>query len=107
MNQQNTYASGGNAIFGTLMSAGRLLFDSRVPLTLKLLLPVAAMLYWIWPIDLIPGLPIDDVAVLAAALYFFVHLASQSVTNSETKDAGSQEKADAGPVVDTSWRVIE
>jgi uncharacterized membrane protein YkvA (DUF1232 family) len=106
------------------MQAGRLVLDSRVPLNLKLMLPFAAVLYWLWPIDLMPGLPFDDVAVLFFALTFFVQLANQAIakasgqpsnpysdpTGSTATSAGSagavQPKNDSS-VVDTTWRVIE
>lgn len=99
------------------MQAGRLVFDSRVPFNLKLLLPIAAVLYWLWPIDLMPGLPFDDVAVLFFALTFFVQLANQAIekhagggnqgvggqAQSAPANGGSQDSS----IVDTTWRVIE
>ena len=41
------------------MQAGRLVLDSRVPFNLKLMLPIAAVVYWLWPLDLMPGLDAD------------------------------------------------
>ncbi|GIP38085.1 hypothetical protein J31TS4_13650 [Paenibacillus sp. J31TS4] len=41
---------------------GRLLVSSRVPMKEKLLFVVPAALYWVLP-DVIPFLPIDDIAV--------------------------------------------
>ncbi|MGL4648479.1 MAG: hypothetical protein ACRC1H_03650, partial [Caldilineaceae bacterium] len=35
-----------------------LLFNRRVPLILKLVLPLGALVYWFIPVDLIPMLPI-------------------------------------------------
>jgi uncharacterized membrane protein YkvA (DUF1232 family) len=111
------------------MQAGRLVLDTRVPFNLKLLLPFAAVLYWLWPIDLMPGLPFDDVAVLFFALTFFVQLANQAIektgssagfggfasgsasndtpngANPSTTDVAN--KSADGTVVDTTWRVIE
>ncbi len=104
--QNSSGVGGGSNIMSQLMSAGRLLFDGRVPLYLKLLLPVAALIYWVWPIDLMPGLPIDDVAVMGLALYFFVQLASQALDNGQTQ-AGNQSDLDDDNVVDTSWHVID
>jgi uncharacterized membrane protein YkvA (DUF1232 family) len=110
-------AASGNMI-DKMMQAGRLVFDARVPFSLKLMLPIAAVLYWLWPLDLMPGLPFDDVAVLFIALTFFVQLANQALekqqsatgtyTNptpgqSSSRNTGSGE----GSVVDTTWRVIE
>ena len=64
------------------MQAGRLVLDSRVPFNLKLMLPIAAVVYWLWPLDLMPGLPFDDIAVLFFALTFFVKLANDAIEKS-------------------------
>jgi uncharacterized membrane protein YkvA (DUF1232 family) len=105
------------------MQAGRLVMDSRVPFNLKLLLPFAAVLYWLWPIDLMPGLPFDDVAVLFFALTFFVKLANEAIEKTAANGANSSYSSGQTPnsgtasssvantgdnaVVDTTWRVIE
>lgn len=120
MSQENPYGpqsgvrpgarSGVNlgGLVNELVMAGRLLFDSRVPGHLKLLLPVAALLYWLWPLDLMPGLPFDDVALVALAVHFFVRFASQAVQQA-APGTGTTPRADQqeGTVVDTTWRVIE
>lgn len=93
---------------GFLQQAARavqLLFDSRVPSSLKLMLPAAAALYWIWPIDLIPGLPIDDIAVLIGAMALFVKLASETLERQQSQAEEKSPQDDT--VVDTTWRVIE
>ena len=41
----NPGSVGMNTMLNQLLNAGQLLFDRRVPLTLKLLLPVAALVY--------------------------------------------------------------
>ena len=102
-------------VFEQMMQAGRLVFDSRVPFNLKLMLPIAAALYWLWPLDLMPGLPFDDIAVLFVALTFFVQLANQAIERQGRqqyagKAEGQQPKTGAASndgVVDTTWRVIE
>lgn len=110
MTQQNTTGASRNgtldSMLNELMSAGRLVFDGRVPLTLKLLLPVAALVYWIWPLDLMPGLPFDDVAVLLVALHFFVQLANKAINQQEAPTAKSAAPSESN-TVDTTWRVIE
>ena len=83
----------------------QLLFDSRVPSSLKLMLPVAAMLYWIWPIDLIPGIPIDDVAVLIGAMALFAKLAGEAVERQQRQT--QQAPPNDEPVIDTPWKVID
>jgi len=86
---------------GFIPKALQLLFDSRVPASLKLLLPVAAGLYWLSPLDLMPLLPFDDVVVLLGALALFAKLASDKI---ERQPAPPQQDES---VVDTTWRVIE
>ena len=104
-------AAGG--LMEQMMQAGRLVFDSRVPFSLKLMLPIAAALYWLWPLDLMPGLPFDDIAVLFVALTFFVQLANDAISKGAgqqyTGAGGSQPQAATANdgVVDTTWRVIE
>lgn len=111
MTQNTNYRSGVNSA-GFLQQAGRalqLLFDSRVPMSLKLMLPAAAALYWIWPIDLMPGLPIDDVAVLIGAMALFVKLASEGLERQQRQSQGTAQgqapKDDT--VIDTTWRVVD
>lgn len=103
-------------IFDQMTQAGKLVFDGRVPFSLKLMLPIAAILYWLWPLDLMPGLPFDDLAVLFIALTFFVQLANQAIEKQAQQqqqyNAGSGAQANPGAanstdVVDTTWRVIE
>ena len=87
------------------MRSVQLLFDARVPGSLKLMLPAAAMLYWIWPIDLMPGIPIDDVAVLVGAMALFAKLAGEAI---ERQQRQTQQPAnDDAAVVDTTWKVVE
>ena len=120
MNANGTPGAGKSAIpanvFEQMMQAGKLVFDGRVPFNLKLMLPIAALVYWIWPLDLMPGLPFDDIAVLFVALTFFVRLANQAIDKaggqqyaggpgSQAPQAGAAPSGDG--VVDTTWRVIE
>jgi uncharacterized membrane protein YkvA (DUF1232 family) len=112
MTQQNGAKNTGNgmgsAALEQLAAAARLMMDGRVPFTLKLLLPAAAALYWFWPIDLMPGLPFDDVAIVIGALMLFVKLASDAVARADAQkpEAGPKQGED-GPVVDTTWRVVK
>lgn len=82
--------------------AWSLLFNRRVPLMLKLLLPLGALVYWIVPVDLIPMLPIDDIAILLLAMRLFVTLGDQA-----TSRAGSDSAGAGGTTVDTTWRVVD
>jgi uncharacterized membrane protein YkvA (DUF1232 family) len=107
MSQQTASGATQNGALGGLlnemMTAARLTFDGRVPMYLKLLLPVAAALYWIWPIDL---MPFDDIAVLVVALHFFVQLANQALEKQQGPTAQTAPSGD-GAVVDTTWRRID
>lgn len=106
------------------MQAGRLVMDTRVPFSLKLMLPIAAVVYWLWPLDLMPGLPFDDIAVLFFALTFFVKLANDAIEKSTAATGGyaygsgqpntgnssvpnTVSNTGDNNVVDTTWRVIE
>jgi uncharacterized membrane protein YkvA (DUF1232 family) len=97
----------------------RLLHDSRVPGWIKLV-PFAAFLYFISPIDLIPDwvLPglgeVDDVVVLLLALKAFLDLSPPGVVREHLDDLFGQ-KASAysnnepapGSTIDASYRIID
>jgi hypothetical protein len=53
----------------------QLMWDRQVSLTLKLCLPIFAVFYWIWPVDLLVGMPFDDIAVIVLATRLFVQMA--------------------------------
>ncbi len=55
--------------------AWQLLRDPAVPGLLKLTVPAAGLLYWLSPIDLLTGMPFDDLAVLVLAARLFVQMA--------------------------------
>jgi uncharacterized membrane protein YkvA (DUF1232 family) len=68
----------------------RLMSDRRVNFLLKIL-PIASLVYLIWPIDLAPGLAfpvigaLDDAAVLGLGAYLFVELCPPSVVQEHMK----------------------
>ena len=108
-----------------LVATWRLLWDPSVPGLLKFFLPFLALVYWISPIDLMPLMPFDDIAVLLLAARLFVALApNESVKRAfsgfggippaSTHNANRQNtfhqsasRQDEGEVIDTTWRVIE
>ena len=111
-----------------LVATWRLLWDPSVPGLLKLFLPFLALVYWISPIDFIPLMPLDDIAILLLAARLFVALAPnesvkrafrgfagnyapppQSSYNKSGYNGARQGAArqDEGEVIDTTWRVIE
>lgn len=97
----------------------RLLRDRRVSDWLKLL-PVAALIYFLSPIDLIPDLmlpglgELDDLAVVLISLRAFVELSPAAVVRehiqallrkrptTRTEDVGSAE-----PYIDVPYRIID
>jgi uncharacterized membrane protein YkvA (DUF1232 family) len=95
------------AIMRDLAIAWRLLWDPRTPALLKLILPVAALIYWIFPIDLMPGLPFDDIAVLILALRLFVQLAPASAVRDADNTQTQAYRADDENTIDTTWRVVD
>ena len=115
-NGYNTTSGNGMNIIGDLATAWRLLWDPRVPTLLKLLLPVAAAVYWISPIDLMPGLPFDDIALMILALKLFINMAPQAAAEGPVSDGTASsyrnngyhsQGFDDGEVIDTTWQVID
>jgi uncharacterized membrane protein YkvA (DUF1232 family) len=97
------------AILRDFATAWRLFWDPRVPSALKLLLPVAAIIYWLSPLDLLPGLPIDDIAVLILALRFFVQLAPTDVVDNirGKRTQTYSPRSEDDNTIDTTWRVVD
>jgi uncharacterized membrane protein YkvA (DUF1232 family) len=97
------------AILRDFATAWRLFWNPRVPAALKLLLPIAALIYWLSPLDLLPGLPIDDLAVLILALRLFVQMAPEDVV--QTIRGGRPQPRSTPPddenTIDTTWRVVD
>ena len=92
----------------------RLSFDKRVPLLLRLLLPVA-IIYAVSPFDLVPDrVPIlgrfDDLIFIALALLLLVKLSPKEVVdehNGVTPPSNRPEDNDPNKVVDGTGRVID
>ncbi len=55
----------------------QLMGDPQVSILLRVGFPVLAILYWISPIDLWPGMPLDDIAAVVLAGRLFVQMAPQ------------------------------
>lgn len=103
--------------------AWRLLMDPSVPSLLKIVLPAIALIYWISPLDLMPGLPFDDIAVLFVLARLFVAMVPKETLNrayhgeaaprgqtSGSQTAHSQTRhteEEQGNVVDTTWRIVD
>ena len=92
----------------------RLSFDKRVPLFLRLLLPVA-ILYAISPIDLVRDtVPVlgrfDDLIFIAMALLLLVKLSPKEVVdehNGVIPPSDRPEDKDPDKVVDSTGRIID
>ncbi len=70
----------------------RLMGDRRVNPWVKLI-PIATLLYWLSPVDLIMGIPgidaLDDIAVIGLGTYMFVELCPRDVVREHTEDLTS------------------
>ena len=58
-----------------------LLLDKQVPIYIKLL-PVGVAIYIVSPIDLLPGIPLDDLAVALLALVLIIRFTPPAALNS-------------------------
>jgi uncharacterized membrane protein YkvA (DUF1232 family) len=99
--------------------AWRLLNDGRVPGWIKLI-PIAGIVYFLSPIDLIPDLmlpglgEIDDVVVILLALKMLVELSPPGIVREHVEDllgrsSGATTAADSSPepYIDASYRILE
>ena len=118
MSSNSTYRGGPSAlsfsgILRDLSISWRLLLDPAVPGLLKLLLPVLALIYWVSPLDLIPGMPFDDIAILLLAARLFVSLAPRDSVNRayaggrQPNTPTYQPEEDDGDIIDTTWRIVD
>ena len=67
-----------------------LLQDKRVPLYIKLL-PLLVAVYLISPIDLLPGIPLDDIAVALLALVLIIKLTPRPVVDDLLQRAAAED----------------
>lgn len=67
-----------------------LLLDPRVPLLIKLL-PLFVAAYLASPIDLLPGIPLDDIALALLALVLMVKLTPKRVLEDLLRQAAGAE----------------
>jgi uncharacterized membrane protein YkvA (DUF1232 family) len=93
----------------------RLLRDGRVPGWVKMI-PFAALLYFLSPLDLaLPGLgEIDDVVILLLALKMFVDLSPASIVREHLEDLFGMPRSSHQPAesstpatIDGSYRVLD
>lgn len=100
------------AAWDQLVLAVRLLFDRRVPITAKAVLPLVAA-YVISPIDvlpdIIPGLgQLDDVGVILLGLGLFFKLCPpQVLAEHRQRSQGSASGADPSAVFEGKYRIVK
>lgn len=97
-----------NNIMRDLQRIWQVLSDPTIP-GWKWLLPIGAFIYWFWPIDLIPGLPFDDIAVVIFAISMLLQMASRNSQPGAPTDNGQASAAQAtnDKTIDTTWRVVD
>jgi uncharacterized membrane protein YkvA (DUF1232 family) len=92
--------------------AWRLFWDRRVPWSVKLI-PPAALLYVLSPIDILPDLSLglgqlDDVAVLLLAIKLFIELCPVDVVREHLQALGAKiQEWQAGEVIEGEFEVTE
>src|SRR4051812_20266182 len=108
-------------ILRDLTATWRLLLDPSVPTILKTVLPLLAFIYWVWPLDLMPLVPFDDIAVVLIIARVFVALAPRDSVNrafhggaapsgNNPQGNGSRSgpsRPEDGEVIETTWRIVK
>ncbi|MGF7045828.1 hypothetical protein J2T13_000288 [Paenibacillus sp. DS2015] len=68
-----------------IRNIGRYVTSSQVSLGDKLLFLIPIFVYWIWPLDLLPGLPIDDIGVTLLLMGWFTTRMSRKYPNIKSR----------------------
>ncbi len=97
----------------TLQLVWRLLFDPRVPILPKLIVP-AALLYVLSPIDILPDLilglgQIDDAAIVFFGIQLFLELCPPDIVAEHRRilaGTGNQAATPSEEVVEGTYRVV-
>lgn len=93
MTKSRTSSQGGSwSLFHILRDIAiswQLMGDPQVSGLLKLCLPVFAFLYWVSPIDLLVGMPFDDIAIFVLASRVFVQLAPAEAVERARRKLGA------------------
>ena len=111
----STSSTGAGYLARQLYQIWKALRDPAIPWAAKWLIPLAALVYWISPIDLIPFFPVDDIIVVIVAMNLFMRMISQYQTaqpNGQTAGTTnhygpSASTADQQKTIETTWRVVE
>jgi len=110
----NVIISWAKELVRQLRLAWRLFKDRRVPWAIKLI-PPAALIYILSPVDILPDLglglgQLDDVAILLLSLKLFIELAPAEVVREHLRALGakiSQWAAEEGEVIEGEFEVHE
>ncbi len=100
------------SIYADLRLIARLLKDPRVNFLLKLL-PIGALFYLIFPLDISPVNPLDDGLVLWLGGYFFIELCPPDVVEEHRKALRKPLSEDTGgegsstDVVEGTFREVQ
>ena len=100
------------SLYGELRLIARLMKDPRVNFLLKLL-PIGALFYLFFPLDISPANPLDDGLVLWLGGYFFIELCPDDVVEEHRKAlrqpvSKDSSVSDAPPdVVEGSFREVQ
>jgi uncharacterized membrane protein YkvA (DUF1232 family) len=101
-------------ILRTLRLVWRLLFDSRVPIFPKLII-LAAAVYVISPVDLIPDVilglgQLDDIGVVLLAIALFIELCPRAIVEEHRRaiaaESGEPAKRSDEEVIEGSFHVV-
>jgi len=102
-------------LWTNLRLAVSLLFDSRVPILYKAIIPLAWVVYLLFPLDLIPDVvPIlgemDDLALLMLAAQLLVLLSPRYVVEEHLRKIRGERPAndkDEDNVIEGEWRTMD
>jgi uncharacterized membrane protein YkvA (DUF1232 family) len=89
----------GADVMQTFQLTYRLFLDPRVSVASKVLVPLAAVAYFLFPIDFLPDVvpflgQIDDIAVLILLMKLFIMMAPQDVVSAYKSGARAQASSD-------------
>ncbi len=112
--EANVFVSWAKELVRQLRLAWRLFKDRRVPWGLKLI-PPAALIYILSPVDILPDLglglgQLDDVAIILLSIKLFIELAPVEVVREHLQALGakiSELAAEEPPVIEGEFEVKE
>lgn len=110
----STSSVGSQGLAQQLYLLWRGLRDPNIPWAAKWLIPLAAAIYWISPIDLIPFFPVDDIVVVLVAFNLFMRMMASyqqqgphAQPGAQSHTAGAQRDDGRQQTIETTWRVVE